>query len=195
MFRTSSITRLVTLSLTFVMCFMAVGSALAADPVFTRMETSAGDILIVLYPELAPKHVQNFTHLSESGFYQDSYFHRVIPGFMIQGGDPNTKDDNPRNDGMGSPKLSDVLTADEQKLVAQVNDMLNTKGFAGGNQGALSLEQPFNLKQEFSSAKHFRGTLSMARAQNPDSAGSQFFVFTFAPDHNWSQQIKTGLFR
>ena len=67
-------------------CFLA-GSA-AAEPTFARMQTDAGEILLVLYPDLSPFHVTNFTHLAETGFYNGTYFHRVIPGFMIQGGCP-----------------------------------------------------------------------------------------------------------
>jgi peptidyl-prolyl cis-trans isomerase B (cyclophilin B) len=63
-----------------------------------------GEIEIALYPELAPKSVANFLELAEKGFYDDTTFHRVIPDFMIQGGDPNTRDDkDPDNDGKGGP--------------------------------------------------------------------------------------------
>jgi cyclophilin family peptidyl-prolyl cis-trans isomerase len=61
-----------------------------------------GTIRVELLPEIAPKSVAQFVELAESGFYDGTYFHRVIPGFMIQGGDPNTKDLDPRNDGKGS---------------------------------------------------------------------------------------------
>jgi peptidyl-prolyl cis-trans isomerase B (cyclophilin B) len=62
-----------------------------------------GEIRIALYPELAPRTVANFEKLARSGFYDGTTFHRVIPGFMIQGGDPNTKDEDPGNDGRGGP--------------------------------------------------------------------------------------------
>lgn len=61
-----------------------------------------GVIRIELFPELAPKTVANFIRLTENGFYDGTYFHRVLPGFMIQGGDPNTKNLDPRDDGRGS---------------------------------------------------------------------------------------------
>lgn len=151
---------------------MILGAAIAqaADPVFARLETGAGDITLVFYPELAPHHVDNFIHLSQTGFYDGTKFHRIVPGFVIQGGDPNSKDADPRNDGMGGPLMSDVLNEEDMMIVQQVNDLLDSKGYAG-------LDGPANLKAEFSqTVKHGRGTLSMARSQSVDSAGSQFFV-------------------
>ena len=68
------------------------------------IETNLGNIEFKLLPDLAPEHVRNFSKLSQSGFYDGTLFHRVIPGFMIQGGDPNTKDPNMKNQwGMGGP--------------------------------------------------------------------------------------------
>lgn len=66
------------------------------------LHTSLGEITISFLPELAPGHVENFLDLAHSGFYDGTTFHRVIPGFMIQGGDPLSKDDDPTNDGTGS---------------------------------------------------------------------------------------------
>ena len=102
------------------------------------IETKFGEIEIKLFPDVAPKHVENFTTLAKQGFYDGTVFHRVIPGFMIQGGDPNTKGPDKATYGMGGPG--------------------------------------HNVKAEFSDIPHKRGILSMARAQSPDSAGSQFFV-------------------
>jgi cyclophilin family peptidyl-prolyl cis-trans isomerase len=65
--------------------------------------TSYGNIELELWPDMAPKTVENFVKLGSEGFYNGTYFHRVIPNFMIQGGDPNTKDDNRMNDGQGGP--------------------------------------------------------------------------------------------
>ncbi len=109
------------------------------------IKTKFGDIHIKFYPYLAPNHVRNFITLAKSGFYDGTIFHRVIPGFMIQGGDPNTKN-SLRKDiyGQGGPK-------DEK-----------------GN--------PIILKAEFSDTPHKRGIVSMARANEPDTAGSQFFI-------------------
>lgn len=103
-----------------------------------KIETNHGSISFNLLPELAPETVRNFEKLARDGFYDGTLFHRVIPGFMIQGGDPNTKTDNKSSWGMGGPG--------------------------------------YNVKAEFSSRSHLRGIVSMARAQDPDSAGSQFFI-------------------
>jgi len=103
------------------------------------IKTKFGDMDIVFFPEKAPKHVENFLALATSGFYNGTIFHRVIPGFMIQGGDPNTKDLNkPETYGQGGPS---------QRLKAEFNDI-----------------------------PHRRGILSMARTNDPNSAGSQFFI-------------------
>ena len=67
------------------------------------IETSLGNITIELNDTAAPKHSANFRKLAQEGFYDSTTFHRVIPGFMIQGGDPNSKDDDRSNDGMGGP--------------------------------------------------------------------------------------------
>ncbi len=67
------------------------------------IETNLGNIELELWPDLAPKTVENFLKLAGEGFYDKTYFHRVIPDFMIQGGDPNTKDDDRGNDGTGGP--------------------------------------------------------------------------------------------
>lgn len=105
-----------------------------------NIETNHGNISFSLLPELAPETVRNFEKLVRDGFYNDTLFHRVIPGFMIQGGDPNTKTDNKSSWGMGGPG--------------------------------------YNIKAEFSSRSHLRGIVSMARSQDPNSAGSQFFIVT-----------------
>ena len=94
--------------------------------------SSGGDVVIKLRPDLAPGHVERIATLAESGFYDGVTFHRVIPGFMAQGGDPTGT------------------------------------GMSGSELG--------NLKAEFSSEPHVRGVASMARASDPDSANSQFFI-------------------
>ncbi len=100
--------------------------------------TSLGKIEVEFFADKAPGHVANFTKLAKSGFYDSTYFHRVIPGFMVQGGDPNTKDNNRANDGTGGPG--------------------------------------YTIDAEFNDIHHARGILSMARSQDPNSAGSQFFI-------------------
>lgn len=127
-----------------------IGSGVAADTTPTpKMEapkgpraiikTKFGDVEIKLYPDVAPRHVENFIKLAKSGFYNGTIFHRVIPGFMIQGGDPNTK------------------------------DSLKKDIYGQGGPG-------HTVKAEFSDIPHKRGIVSMARAADPDTAGSQFFI-------------------
>src|SRR6185436_10457419 len=112
------------------------------DAVTSRavIETRQGEIEIEFLPDKAPGHVKNFLDLAGKGFYDGTTFHRVIPGFMIQGGDPNTKDAKGSRDRHGT-----------------------------GGPG-------YTIKAEFNDTPHKRGIVSMARAQDPDSAGSQFFI-------------------
>jgi peptidyl-prolyl cis-trans isomerase B (cyclophilin B) len=150
-------------------------AAQAAPPLFVRFQTERGDILMVMYPELAPHHVANFTHLSRSGFFAGTRIHRIVPGFVIQGGDPFTKDEDPANDGTGGPIIRDVLGEQEwldysKADPTQAAALLAGKGYVAAPDGKAY------LKAEFSPAKHVRGTLSMARAPELDSAGSQFFL-------------------
>ncbi len=102
------------------------------------IETKFGNIELKFFPDVAPNHVDNFIELAKKGFYDSTTFHRVIPGFMIQGGDPNSKNHDKSTHGMGGPG--------------------------------------YTIKAEFNGKPHKRGTLSMARASSPDSAGSQFFI-------------------
>jgi peptidyl-prolyl cis-trans isomerase B (cyclophilin B) len=170
----------------------AIAPAVAAEPLFARCDTDSGSILIVLQPELAPHHVANFAHLARTGFFDGTYFHRVIPGFMIQAGDPNTRNAERGDDGTGGPTWADVLTKEELAVVeaaaplrgagadapaatkAKVeaaDKLLAKKGYVWLRPEASS------LKAEFSpTARHVRGTLSAARTNNPDTAGSQFFI-------------------
>jgi peptidyl-prolyl cis-trans isomerase B (cyclophilin B) len=84
------------------------------------IKTKFGDMEVTFFPEKAPKHVENFIALAKSGFYNGTIFHRIIPGFMIQGGDPNTKDPNkPETYGMGGPS---------QRLNAEFNDIPHRRG-------------------------------------------------------------------
>ncbi len=88
------------------------------------IETNLGNIELELWPALAPKTVDNFLKLAGEGFYNQTYFHRVIPDFMIQGGDPNTKDDDRANDGMGGPgyQFEDECYAPGEPITGEVND-------------------------------------------------------------------------
>ena len=108
-----------------------------ANPIVTIQMKNGGTMKAELYPEIAPETVKNFVDLASKGFYNGLIFHRVIPGFMIQGGDPE-------GTGMGGPGYC-------------IKGEFSANGFKND-------------------LKHTRGVLSMARAQDPDSAGSQFFI-------------------
>jgi len=144
-----------------------------SDVPLVRIATDEGVILVALFPDLAPNHAANFAHLARTGYYDQTYFHRIIPGFMIQGGDGNTKDFDPRNDGQGNPGLAQLVSPAEAAQLATISESLAARGYTG----AL-MDTPVFLKAEFSqTAKHLPGTLSMARRSRPvDSAGSQFFI-------------------
>lgn len=103
------------------------------------IKTSEGEMVAEFWPDVAPKTVENFKKLAKSGFYDGTAFHRVIKGFMIQGGDPLTKDESKQSRwGTGDPG--------------------------------------YKIDAEFNKKSHERGVLSMARSQDPNSAGSQFFI-------------------
>ena len=116
------------------------------------ISTQFGDIVLEFFDDLAPKHVESFKLHAQNGYYNGTTFHRVIPGFMIQGGDPLTKSEDRSRHGTGG----------------------NAAKFFGV--GSESNESTWDLPAEFSATPHERGILSMARSQNPDSGGSQFFI-------------------
>jgi peptidyl-prolyl cis-trans isomerase B (cyclophilin B) len=101
------------------------------------IKTDEGEIVVSLWPDVAPKTVENYKKLANEGFYDGTAFHRIVKGFMIQGGDPLSKKDDP---------------------------MVGTGG------------PGYKIKAEFNGRSHTRGVISMARSQDPDSAGSQFFI-------------------
>ena len=88
------------------------------------MVTTYGEIELELWPDKTPKTVENFVKLSTEGFYNDTYFHRVIPDFMIQGGDPNTKDGNRANDGQGGPdyRFEDECYTQGEQVTGRIED-------------------------------------------------------------------------
>ena len=103
------------------------------------IKTTAGEMVVELWPDVAPKTVENFKTLAQKAYYDGTAFHRIVKGFMIQGGDPLTKDANQENRwGTGGPGHT--------------------------------------VKAEFNDRSHQRGVISMARSQDPNSAGSQFFI-------------------
>src|SRR2546428_4766813 len=116
------------------------------------IKTTEGDMVVQFWPDVAPKTVENFKTLAKKGFYDGTCFHRVIKDFMIQGGDPLTKDPSKETQwGTGDPG--------------------------------------YKVKAEFNDRQHDRGVLSMARSNDPDSAGSQFFICHGNPhflDHQYT---------
>ncbi len=115
------------------------GTAVATPEEVAVMKTSEGEMVFKFWTDAAPKTIENFKKLAKSGFYDGTSFHRIVNGFMVQGGDPLTKD----------PSKEDR--------------------FGTGDPG-------YSIKAEFNDHKHVRGVLSMARSNDPDSAGSQFFI-------------------
>jgi peptidyl-prolyl cis-trans isomerase B (cyclophilin B) len=116
------------------------------------IKTTEGDMVIQFWTDAAPKTIANFKKLAKAGFYDGTCFHRVIKGFMIQGGDPLTKDP----------------TAEDR--------------WGSGDPG-------YKIDAEFNDHSHVRGVISMARSNDPNSAGSQFFICHGNPtflDHNYT---------
>jgi peptidyl-prolyl cis-trans isomerase B (cyclophilin B) len=116
------------------------------------IKTTEGDMVVEFWADAAPKTIENFKTLARKGFYDGTCFHRVIKGFMIQGGDPLTKD--PSKEAM----------------------------WGTGGPG-------YQIKAEFNDHSHKRGVISMARSNDPDSAGSQFFICHGDPtflDHQYT---------
>ena len=116
------------------------------------ISTKHGDMVVEFYPEVAPMHVESFIALAEEEYFNGTAFHRVIPGFVIQGGDPNSKLDNRALHGTG--------------------------GRAGKFFGIGDKNDPntWLIPAEFNDIPHTKGILSMARTNDPNSASSQFFV-------------------
>ena len=103
------------------------------------IKTVHGEMVLEFWTDVAPKTVENFTALAKKGFYDGTVFHRILKGFMIQGGDPLSKDAKQEHRwGTGDPG--------------------------------------YKVKAEFNERSHVRGVISMARSQDPDSAGCQFFI-------------------
>ena len=124
-----------------------------ANPIVTIQMKDGGVMKAELYPDIAPESVKNFIDLASKGFYNGLIFHRVIPGFMIQGGDPE-------GTGMGGPGYT-------------IKGEFAANGFRND-------------------LKHTRGVLSMARAMDPNSAGSQFFVMVADAPHLDGQYASFG---
>jgi|TARA_Y100000389_G_scaffold62022_1_gene58074 cyclophilin family peptidyl-prolyl cis-trans isomerase len=116
------------------------------------ISTNFGDMIVEFYPEIAPMHVESFVALTNEEYFNGTTFHRVIPGFMVQGGDPNSRNENRATHGTG--------------------------GRAGKFFGLGNEEDPSTwlIPQEFNDTPHVKGILSMARTNDPNSASSQFFI-------------------
>ena len=122
------------------------------DKDIARIKTKFGEMTVHFFNDSAPKHVESFKLHSKSGYFDGTIFHRVIPGFVIQGGDPNTKGANKASYGTGGHSAKYYGVGDEED------------------------SSSWNLPAEFNSIKHKLGILSMARSSHPDSGGSQFFI-------------------
>ena len=129
-------------------------STFKENPIVTMSIKDYGTVEIELYPEKAPNTVNNFVSLVNEGFYDGLTFHRIIEGFMIQGGDP---------EGIGSGGPGYSIAGEFAKNGYSENDLIHTKG-----------------------------VISMARAQNPDSAGSQFFIMSADSPHLDGQYAAFG---
>lgn len=116
------------------------------------ISTSYGDMVVEFYPDVAPMHVESFVALANEQYFDGTTFHRVIPDFVIQGGDPNSKLENRSLHGTGGRA---------------------GKFFGIGDENDSST---WLIPQEFNSIPHEKGILSMARTNDPNSASSQFFV-------------------
>ena len=130
----------------------AVFMSCAKEEKVAIISTKFGDMVVEFYDDVAPMHVESFKILADEGYFDGTTFHRVIPGFVIQGGDPNSKDEDRMNDGTG--------------------------GRAGKFFG-IGREEDSNswtIPAEFNDKDHVKGTLSMARSSNPNSGSSQFFI-------------------
>ena len=116
------------------------------------ISTNFGDMIVEFYPDIAPMHVDSFVALVNEEYFDGTTFHRVIPGFMIQGGDPKSWNENKATHGTG--------------------------GRAGKFFGIGNEEDPSTwlIPQEFNDTPHVKGILSMARTNDPNSASSQFFI-------------------
>lgn len=127
--------------------------------------TDRGDIVLELYPRIAPKTIANFLNLSQQKFYDGVKFHRVVPGFVIQGGDPLSKDSDPANDGTGGPGYT-------------FEDEINPKLLGLSDETIAQLEGAgYKYNYELRSLPVSAGMIAMANS-GPNTNGSQFFIVT-----------------
>jgi len=133
--------------------FSDAAHAETAYPKFV-IDTTEGEMQFELWDDVAPNHVKNILTLAKQGFFDGQSFHRIIPGFVIQGGDPNTK--------IGYAPGGKLETSDKKLLALQAR-------WGTGGPG-------YQIDAEFNERLHDFGVLSMARGNDVNSAGSQFFV-------------------
>jgi peptidyl-prolyl cis-trans isomerase B (cyclophilin B) len=135
------------------------------------IKTSKGDITLELYHDVAPTTVENFVKLAKEKFYEGTKFHRVLADFMIQGGDPNSKDSDPSNDGQGGPGYTFADEIDPRSLGVpeDVIKQYESQGY----------KYDFNLH----SLPVDPGYIAMAN-RGPDTNGSQFFIVTTQPQQH-----------
>ncbi len=137
------------------------------NPIVTMEVQDFGTIKLELYPEMAPQTVANFVALAQNGFYDGLKFHRIVDGFMIQGGDAN-------GDGSGSPKLSDLgidVSGDDDRNYSIKGEFLSnkyTKNTLKHKEGVISMARA-DYTQQYSSS---------LTTESYNSAGSQFFIMT-----------------
>ena len=138
---------------TIVLIGLLLMNACVKEEEVAVVSTRFGDMVLEFYPDVAPKHVESFKIHAENGYFDGTTFHRVLPGYIIQGGDPNSKDNNSVNDGLGGHAAKYYGLGDE------------------------AVETSWTLPAEFNDRPHVTGALSMARAPEQfNSAGSQFFI-------------------
>jgi peptidyl-prolyl cis-trans isomerase B (cyclophilin B) len=162
--------RLIVFSLIFLVAILVIGGFLfikhlKAGQKFVNatIQTDKGNIELQLNREAAPNTVDNFVKLAKDGFYDNTTFHRVVENFVIQGGDPLSKDDDPTNDGTGGP---DYVFKDE----------INPRSLGLSDDEISALEsQGYTYNYFLNSIPHKAGTISMANS-GPNTNGSQFFI-------------------
>lgn len=138
--------------LTIVLIGLFIMNACTKEEDVAVISTRFGEMVVTFYPDVAPKHVESFKIHAENGYFEGTAFHRVKPGFMIQGGDPNSKDGDKSNDGQGGYAAKFYGLGDEEMATSWM------------------------IPAEFNDRPHVTGALSMARTSDPNSAGSQFFI-------------------
>ena len=138
--------------ITLIMIGSIIMTSCEKQPDVAVVSTRYGDMVLEFYPDVAEKHVDSFLTHARNGYFNGTTFHRVIPGFVIQGGDPNSKSDDRSKHGMGGHAANFYGVGNEED------------------------SNSWMLPAEFNSRPHLTGTLSMARSQSPNSAEDRSLV-------------------